>query len=733
MKKLTQAISGVKDPLADYKILDPADTCAVGHGCLWTATRAIDRATKQPVTVLALKEEDVVRRLTGDPVACADVIQRAVAGMRTLAKIRHPSFVRVLKGIEDDRPKKRFIMVVEAITTSLDSHRRQRLTGGSSSSPTGVPVMPAPFATAGGAPKRPVAAAQPDFMDEVVGNRSAVASASSATDAHAGTTGPETIATEVGLCTIAKGIAFLHDAVGMVHLNLAPESLVVCAATALSLPSSSNDNLARSDSSGQLTGDLEWRILDLTFAVPIAELSAIPPTFNTYFTDARRQMPRNSILSPLRCPDLNFAAPSYVQRGDPGLRADLWSLGCLVHWALSESVADEVSLKVNAANDLAIYDRHIAKLQAAATGGSATTGRLGATAANALDFFSSGPSPSTSSPPASVTGMTVASDVDALCAPEFGVQNNPRGVSPYQSFSDFLNRSVLHSQRAKTITEFAGLATLSPEEKLGTLARMYKLIDQLSSAVLQSRVIPPLTQELENPKMYRFIVPLLLKAVPRMSKEAIECCARPPLLLSLRSTDPNVVAILLEDFRALRKAAALDTKVCKCVADWLVTTLANRGLRFEVVAQCMHEVGWLYDAQSRLVDTALVELSNAMLHASRHVATDDPQRAGALRCIETGSTVLVRGTALAAVPALDEQLAPLCVHLLRECAGRQGAELPVLRVLRAVAERVSKHVLVSLMQPLCHELSTHPEHKEFAAEAAKVAHFIVDHLANRGS
>jgi hypothetical protein len=73
------------------------------------------------------------------------------------------------------------------------------------------------------------------------------------------------------------------------------------------------------------------------------------------------------------------------------------------------------------------------------------------------------------------------------------------------------------------------------------------------------------------------------------------------------------------------------------------------------------------------------------------------------------------------------------VHLLRECAGRQGAELPVLRVLRAVAERVSKHVLVSLMQPLCHELSTHPEHKEFAAEAAKVAHFIVDHLANRGS
>lgn len=112
LKKAVQE-AVVADPLSNYKLSDTVR--AVGFRKLFKATDATVRSTGEQVTVLVCSYAYVEERCGGNREEAAALLQKLRDGVTLLARLRHPHVVRLVMPLTEDKPRGRFVFVVERV------------------------------------------------------------------------------------------------------------------------------------------------------------------------------------------------------------------------------------------------------------------------------------------------------------------------------------------------------------------------------------------------------------------------------------------------------------------------------------------------------------------------------------------------------------------------------------------------------------------------------------------
>eukprot|EP00759_Apiculatamorpha_spiralis_P006647 PhF_6_TR13902/c0_g1_i1/m.22345/K17541/SCYL2; SCY1-like protein 2 len=306
---------------------------------------------------------------------------------------------------------------------------------------------------------------------------------------------------QFGLYQLADALQFLHSYAGISHLNITPESIYI-----------------------SKKGD--WKISDFIFCCPVTSLNAKNMQWNQNFraladlTDTR--------INPTLGPSLNYAAPEYVLRNDPGLGSDCFSFGCVMYDVLRKLGSQPF---ISAGNNISTYQLEVDGMHHRKDWGG-------------VDL----PAQQTI---ISLTHQDVAQRLDFV-----------KLVTTSPLFGDPLIRCLIYVSR---------MSAQDAKTKMPFLKTLYDSVAQYSPRILTMKIIPSLIPELEDERMFRFILPILFLCVGRIELRDVETLIIPavgPILL--RQDMPVIAQLALERFPDIITKTSFST-VEKYILPFLVS------------------------------------------------------------------------------------------------------------------------------------------------------------------
>ena len=271
--------------------------------------------------------------------------------------------------------------------------------------------------------------------------------------------------------------------------------------------------------------DGRWKLGDFTFALREDVASVAPPKFRFLGSGLQGSSTR---LHPLLSPNLNFAPPETVKYQRTSTAGDIYSFGCCLYELLAPPGAAHL---VDTACDVALYR---------ASDNQTCVQRLPSNLRDSICLLMD-PEPSCRVTAEQLWGVPLFASLDQRCL-------------------RFL--PALPSQDTRT--------------KLHFFKDLYSTISSFSPKMIHSYIVPPLLAECGAPEMHRFVLPLLIAAVPIALPQTRDRLLRDVFVgVFLKSSDPDVAAILGESMSALLTWGNEDSAVKSEMERWVVSMLAT--------------------------------------------------------------------------------------------------------------------------------------------------------------
>eukprot|EP00755_Sulcionema_specki_P026619 Sspe_Gene.86052::Locus_56791_Transcript_1_1_Confidence_1.000_Length_2657::g.86052::m.86052/K17541/SCYL2; SCY1-like protein 2 len=437
-------------------------TASGGHQMLWRVYPAVRESTRESVSIFVVVKRDIeeaVGREKG-----AQVLEWLKNGVARQSRIIHPCIVKVIETFKEKPTYAYFVTepVVASMANVLGDHAR-------------VDVV-----------QERVRAFNAELTD---------------------------VERAYGLFQLAEGLAFIHNQVGIAHLNLTPGNVWI-------------------------SRRCDWKLGGFDFS--IAPGGGAEPNKNFRLAGGGEMF--DTSINPFLGPSLEYAAPEYVNECNPGMRSDLFSLGCLIYDVMSfkgrgESRPDRKKL-IPAPRDVASHRSHVERL---------CRGNVGALQDEC--------------------GAAAAQTIRALISDTRGggrVENVMRGN---ELFTELPVRCLIYLPK---------LPEKDLSAKLPFFKDLYGIVGKYSPRTLLAKVVPPLLGEVGNESSVRYVLPILLNALPTLSSADFETHILPTLAPFFKNGNVQVSAILLE------KIEEITAKCSPQQVQSLIAPFINRQLQTNV-------------------------------------------------------------------------------------------------------------------------------------------------------